>query len=107
MISSGKKPGVAFWATVVVVVVLIAYPLSIGPACWISSRANLGTYEVMDVYSPLLTLAMSTDSKTVVNRVIWWYTEVGAAEDWEWDPIWEDDASGISRPVGWWWGAPP
>jgi hypothetical protein len=29
-----KKPGVAFWATVVAVVVLIGYPLSIGPACW-------------------------------------------------------------------------
>ena len=27
-----KKPGVAFWATVVVVVVLVAYPLSFGPA---------------------------------------------------------------------------
>ena len=27
-----KKPGVAFWATVVVVVALIAYPLSMGPA---------------------------------------------------------------------------
>jgi len=29
-----KKPGVAFWATVVVVMVLVAYPLSFGPACW-------------------------------------------------------------------------
>jgi hypothetical protein len=30
-----KKPGVAFWATVALVVVLVAYPLSFGPACWI------------------------------------------------------------------------
>lgn len=29
-----KKPGVAFWATVVVVVALVAYPLRFGPACW-------------------------------------------------------------------------
>jgi hypothetical protein len=29
-----KKPGVAFWATVVVVVVLTAYPLSAGAWCW-------------------------------------------------------------------------
>ena len=29
-----KKPGVAFWATVIVVAVLLAYPLSFGPACW-------------------------------------------------------------------------
>jgi hypothetical protein len=32
--TSRKNPGVAFWATVVVVVVLVAYPLSFGPACW-------------------------------------------------------------------------
>jgi len=32
MTSDGKKPGVAFWTTVVVVVVLVAYPLSFGPA---------------------------------------------------------------------------
>src|SRR5579872_2737976 len=30
---SRKKPGVAFWATVVLVVAL-AYPVSFGPACW-------------------------------------------------------------------------
>ena len=34
MTSDRKKPGVAFWATVVVVVGLAAYPLSFGPACW-------------------------------------------------------------------------
>lgn len=28
-----KKPDVAFWATVTLVVVLVAYPLSWGPAC--------------------------------------------------------------------------
>jgi hypothetical protein len=31
-----KKPGVAFWATVVVVVVLVGYPLSFGPVAWLS-----------------------------------------------------------------------
>ena len=36
-----KQPGVAFWATVVVVVVLVAYPLSFGPACWWMSRSVL------------------------------------------------------------------
>jgi hypothetical protein len=38
---SGKKPGVAFWATVVVVVVLIGYPFSIGPAGWITDNVSL------------------------------------------------------------------
>ncbi len=40
MTPSRKKPSVAFWATVVVVVALVAYPLSFGPACWIASRRD-------------------------------------------------------------------
>jgi hypothetical protein len=38
--SSRQKPGVAFWATVVVVAILVAYPLSLGPACWLAAREN-------------------------------------------------------------------
>src|SRR5258708_7783125 len=34
-----KKPGWKFWASVVLAVVLVAYPLSFGPACWIASRS--------------------------------------------------------------------
>ena len=37
MIEARKKPGMAFWATVVVVVVLL-YPLSFGPAVWLAAR---------------------------------------------------------------------
>src|SRR6266478_8582324 len=37
---SRKKPGVTLWATVVVVVLLVVYPLSFGPACWIASRSE-------------------------------------------------------------------
>jgi hypothetical protein len=47
MTSDRKKPGVAFWATVVLVVVVVGYPLSFGPACWISSRLNAGTSIVL------------------------------------------------------------
>jgi hypothetical protein len=36
--TSRKKPGVAFWATVVLVAVLVLYPLSFGPACWLAYR---------------------------------------------------------------------
>ena len=33
--TSRKKPGVAFWATVVVVVLLVAYPFTWGPWVWL------------------------------------------------------------------------
>jgi hypothetical protein len=39
--TSHKKPGVAFWATVVVVVVLL-YVASFGPACWLNERGFVG-----------------------------------------------------------------
>jgi hypothetical protein len=58
--SSHKRPGIAFWATVVVVVALVAYPLSFGPACWIVPRLwarGLMPQRVADVlwhfYDPL------------------------------------------------------
>src|SRR5262245_31669408 len=35
------KPGVAFWATVMVVVLLVAYPLSIGPISWLADHGFL------------------------------------------------------------------
>ena len=38
MQSPPTKPGVAFWATVVVVAALVLYPLSYGPASWIVPR---------------------------------------------------------------------
>jgi len=34
MTSDGKHPSAGFWITVGLLAVLVAYPLSIGPACW-------------------------------------------------------------------------
>jgi hypothetical protein len=99
--TSRKKPGVTFWATVAVVVVLVAYPLSFGPACWITSRLDRGANLVPVAYRPL-TWAMSPTSDTMINRVSRWYSKIGAAENWEWvcarskwNAIW------IWVPVGW------
>jgi hypothetical protein len=56
MTTSRKKPGVAFWATVVVVMALVGYPLSFGPACWIASRQAKyeGRVPVPAIYRPIL-----------------------------------------------------
>jgi len=51
-----KKSGVAFWATVVLVVALVAYPLSEGPVLWIWGHTplSLEAFFVIDaVYEPL------------------------------------------------------
>ncbi len=55
-----KTPGVAFWATVVVVVVLVVYPLSFGPACWLATRGasdSHGRTAVLYGYYPILWFA--------------------------------------------------
>jgi hypothetical protein len=54
MTSDRKKPGVAFWATVVVVVVLVVYPLSLGPACWLIHRRIIPMRPTAQVYEPVL-----------------------------------------------------
>jgi hypothetical protein len=67
-----KKPGVTFWATVVLVVVL-AYPLSMGPANWMAGKVGspawmLATLDV--VYAPVIWIARH--STVCMKAVNWW-----------------------------------
>jgi len=87
-----KKPGVAFWATMVVVCLPIAYLLSFGPVCWISSHAGLGHFTLPRVYRPILE-AMSSSRN--VAHLFNWYAKAGARSGWSWvdvsdsaGPIW-------------------
>ncbi len=76
-----KKPGVAFYATVMLVVVL-SYVASFGPACWITSRANVGNRVVSVVYRPLLMLADTGIAG--VDGALLWYAYVGSPDEWAW-----------------------
>jgi hypothetical protein len=63
MTSDRKKPGVAFWATVALVAVLVGYPLSAGPAIWIAMRTSdevLLSHPVNRLYAP-----------------VWWFCDHG------------------------------
>ena len=70
MAARDKKPGVAFWATVVVVVVLVAYPLSFGPAIWLTARGYFRESTVQSFYMPVLWSAAQAES--LENAVTWW-----------------------------------
>jgi hypothetical protein len=74
-----KKPGLAFWATLVVVGVL-AYPLSFGPACWITSHSGYGSEFVSTVYQPLL--RASFDAPAPIATTVWWCANLFAAKGW-------------------------
>ena len=79
--SNGKQPGVAFWATVMVLLPVL-YVASIGPACWISSRANVGVGAVTAIYRPLQSSRRL--NKSLNESFVDWYSEIGAAKDWCW-----------------------
>jgi hypothetical protein len=78
-----KKPGMAFWTTVVVVVALVAYPLSFGPACWLASRCNLPGDWLFVVYAPMIWPL--NNGPDFLFDAISWYSLVGVAEGWGWE----------------------
>ena len=85
MTSSRKKPGAAFWATVVMVVALVAYPLSFGPACWLVSRPLTsgfgfdGRGRIPIVYWPIC--AGARNSSGTLAQAVNWYAKVGMPPD--------------------------
>jgi hypothetical protein len=79
MTSDRKKPGVAFWATVVVVALLVSYPLSFGPACWINCRTEIGTRHMAVVYRPVCWAWARWPG--LLQTPIRWYATLGARRD--------------------------
>ena len=55
--TSRRKPGVAFWATVVIAAGLVLYPLSFGPACWLAFDGHLSQTVVAEAYRPVIRAA--------------------------------------------------
>jgi hypothetical protein len=74
MSTSRKKPSLAFWATVVMVAVL-TYPLSFGPACWTSERTGIGASALSVAYQPILRMWMWHG--TYAQSAVTWYAMVG------------------------------
>jgi hypothetical protein len=73
MTSDRKKPGTAFWATVVVVV-LVVYPLSVGPAEWMRVHGWLSKGDMQALkwfYRPLAWL--ETKGPEPIGRLLFWY----------------------------------
>ncbi len=80
MTSDRKKRGVAVWATMVVVVGLVVYPLRFGPACWWLSEPMTTTFLGMKVrsapaiYSPIGRLARWLGTGRIVDSINWYAT---------------------------------
>ena len=76
----------AKWTLAAAIGLPMLYALSFGPACWMSSRTNVGSSEVEAVFWPL-TLAMSRNEK--ISDTCDWYARFLAASDWHWIDIGE------------------
>ena len=82
-VASRKQPGLAFWATVVVVAGLVLYPLSFGPACWWFAgpqRAGLFCAGFTDRYAPIYYWPigwLADRSPLVLHDAIIWYARLG------------------------------
>lgn len=74
-----KHPTVAFWIIVALLAVQVGYPLSIGPAYWLTSRSD--SLIVADlfraIYRPLCVLAKKSDAG---SRAMSWYLRLLAPE---------------------------
>jgi hypothetical protein len=67
-----NKPGVAFWATVMLVVAVL-YVLSFGPACWLCDRDVVSEELVESIYRPVIICAGATGPSWTALR---WYGEL-------------------------------
>ncbi len=73
-----KQPGVAFWATLAVVAVLMLYPLSVGPAAWLVTVAGEHVWlaDAFELFYLPLALAVSMLPAPIndacTDYVSWW-----------------------------------
>ena len=82
MSDDGKKPGAAFWMTVVVIVVLSVYPLSFGPACSLESRDRILTRDAIGtIYYP--PLWHPRGQLPPWGPALLWYAKLGSPDDFK------------------------
>jgi hypothetical protein len=63
--------------------VAFVYPLSFGPACWITSRLNTGAGCIPSIYRPLALIMI--DGPTDLTELLLSFSTFGAAPNWFWD----------------------
>jgi hypothetical protein len=73
-----KQSSATFVATVVLVVVLAAYPVSFGPACWLVNRHCLDIVTVARTYRPFVRMAAEEGA---IASVLKWYGDLDRPGD--------------------------
>jgi len=71
-----KEPIAGFWLTVALVAVLVVYPLSFGPACWLAKREIIRYQDVWRAYHPVVRAIW--DGPAWIRDSIEWYAALWA-----------------------------
>jgi hypothetical protein len=74
-----KKPTAGFWITVALVAVLVGYPLSFGPACWLTRREVLPFRPTAHFYGPIIEVASTGPGW--IRVAVGWYS--GPAKNYD------------------------
>jgi len=77
MTPSRKHLSAALWTTVALVAVPVAYPLSLGPACWICDRLEFDSRPLRPLYWPF---SIPRVPGPILTALLWW-GQVGSG-DW-------------------------
>jgi hypothetical protein len=78
-----ERPASAgFWTTIFVAAALFVYPLSFGPACWITSHAETGETMLSEIYKPILWIRWN--GPEAISEAIDFYSHIGARQGWTW-----------------------
>ncbi len=82
MTENHKKPRGGFWVTVGLLVIAVGYPLSLGPACWGTSRLEMNGAFVTIPYRPVIWAWQR--GPLPMQRAIESYTYLCANQNWTW-----------------------
>ena len=80
MTADGKKPGVAFWANVLVAILTFLYPLSIGPVVWLADREMLPERIAEPLAIVYFPLEYAAGTSNAASSVYAWYVSLWMRE---------------------------
>jgi hypothetical protein len=100
-----KNAGLSFCVAVILLAVLVGYPLSFGPVCWLVSQTNADAGWLPFFYRPIVSGLSFRETR--LSSAINWYSKLGVAGGWRWAPdgIPLSDDNWVS--VEWVWVPPP
>jgi len=76
-----RHPSAAFWITVTLVAVLVGYPLSFGPACWLVAWTNQDGVPILPkIYVPIARLTCRSE---YVHDVLRRFVRIGIPQNTE------------------------